>query len=181
MNVRDPVLVGFFPKRTVKRADWLKNHGVEEICSVSECESKGPDDWIQMWKHNDLGFYDSETLASKCAGADSASYDIYAYKLFPFEFEEGQVLDFQIPLRIDADLSSFRFLGYEASNRSAGSYFECSALSCNYGAQDFPVNRHCLFEELSVAYEATIEISSGQYEPGPWYLLEVHRKEVGNR
>ncbi len=170
---RSAVLVGFLPKKTVKRPNWLKNEEVEEIGSVSECISEGPDDWRQR---NELGFYDSESSAVGIVGSDKSEFDMYAYKLFPMEFDGGQASRFDIPVRLVADLTGYNLLGYDASNRSAGSRFECSALSCNGGARDFPVNRYCLFEDFDIAYDSTKIISQGHYEPGPWYILEVHRK-----
>jgi len=177
MKIPDPIFIGFFPKKTVQNPDFLD--GVDKICSVSNCISPGPDDWIDKWKHNPLGFFDSQKLAIQVVGGNRNDFDIFAYRLFPLEFVDGEVRGFEIPSHVDACLDSFTFLGYDATNRSGGSFFECSALSCNYAAKDFPVNRHCLFDDMKVAYEATRKISSGDYEPGPWYLLEVHRKTKG--
>ena len=109
---------------------------------------------------------------------ETISYDIYAYKIYPIEFENGKAYDFDVPLSVENDLKFYSFLGYDAVNRSTKSHFECSALSCNHGAQHFTVNKYCLFDDLEKAYEATIEISKGGYEPGPWYLVEVYKKEL---
>ncbi len=171
-----PVLVGFFPKITEQKLDWLKNRIVQEICSVSACISKGPDHWIEQWKHNELGFYDSEALARSIISKNSQSFDLYAYRMYPVKFELGQVAPFEIPLHMKAELFSYEFLGYDPVCRSAGSHFECSPLSCNHGADDFAVNRYCLIPQLEDAYKTCIKISQGRYEPGPYYLLEVHRK-----
>ena len=153
---------------TERKPDWLKNKIVQEICSVSACLSKGPDCWIQQWKHNELGFYDSEALAGSIVSKNSQWY--------PVKFEQGQVAPFEIPLHLKAELFSYEFLGYDSVSRSVGSHFECSPLSCNHGVDDFTVNRHCLIPQLEDAYQACIEISQGRYEPGPYYLLEAHRK-----
>ena len=176
MKIPDPVLVGFFPKRTVKRPDCLKNDGVEVICSVSDHISKGPDNWMRKLKHNELGFYDSEDIALSIIGSDVNKFDMYAYRLFPLEFDEGRVNNFRIPVCLSADRTNFQLLGYDVANRSVRSPFECSALSCNAGAENFTVNRYCLFGDITVAYDAAKIISQGNYEPGPWYLLEVYRK-----
>jgi hypothetical protein len=177
MKKQDPIMIGYFPKITVDRPEWLKNDTVEKICSVSDCFSSGPDDWINQWKHNDLGLFDSEEIALSVVGANSNKFDMYAYKIYPFEFDTGKTYDFDVPLTVDCDLKFFRFLGYDAVNRSTGSNFECSALSCNHGAQDFVVNKYCLFNDFEKAYESTVEISKGGYEPGPWYLVEVYIKK----
>ena len=52
MNIPESILIGYFPKKIALRPDWIKNSVVEDIYSVSECISKGPDNWIDMWKHN---------------------------------------------------------------------------------------------------------------------------------
>lgn len=170
-------MIGYFPKITVDRPDWLKNDVVEKICSVSDCFSSGPNDWINQWKHNDLGLYDSEEIALSLVGKDSHRFDIYAYKIYPVEFDNGKAYDFDVPFSVKDNLKLYRFLGFDAVNRSTRSYFECSALSCNHGAQYFSVNKYCLFNDLEKAYKATQEISKGGYEPGPWYLVEVYIKE----
>ena len=85
---------------------------------------------------------------------------------------------FIVPLSVTGDFEAYNFLGYDAVNRSAGNHFECSALSCNHGADDFTVNKYCLFDDLEYSYKATIDISKGGYEPGPWYIVEVYRKNL---
>ena len=178
MGISLPVLVGFFPKMTERKPDWLKNKIVQEICSVSACISKGPDHWIEQWKHNELGFYDSEVLARSIVQKNSQSFDLYAYKMYPVKFKMGQVDSFEIPPHLTAKLFSYEFLGYDPVSRSAGSFFECSSLSCNHGADDFAVNQYCLIPQLEDAYQACIEMSQGRYEPGPYYLLEVYLEKA---
>lgn len=57
------VLIGYFPRKVSLQTALLQNPAVEEICSVSECISPGPDDWINHWRHNPLGFFDTPDLA----------------------------------------------------------------------------------------------------------------------
>jgi hypothetical protein len=175
MNIPDPQFVGFFPHRTEKKPEWLENHGVTEVCSVSDCISPSPENWIEKWKHNELGFFDSEVLALSIVN-DAGPYDLYAYKMFPLQFSEGEVTPYVIPVNPTADLASFEFLGHDPVSRSAGFFPECSPLSCNNAAEDFEVNEHCLIQDREPAYQATIAISKGNYEPGPYYLFEVYRK-----
>ena len=40
----------------------------EEIASVSTCISSAPEGWIDLWKHNRLGFYDTLDLAQAITG-----------------------------------------------------------------------------------------------------------------
>jgi hypothetical protein len=176
MDIPVSVLVGFLPKQTHKTPDWLKNNTIKEICSVSTCISEAPDIYLYETKHNEFGFFNSEDIALSIIGSDHQKFDMYAYCLSPLEFNEGIVHNFEIPIYLSKNLFGFQFLGYDAANRASGFYFECSALSCNYGARIFPVNQYCLFESFDLAYKATIEISKGPYEPGPWYVLEVYRK-----
>ncbi len=169
-------MVGYFPKITIDKPDWLKSNVVEKICSVSDCFSSGPDEWIQEWKHNDLGFFDSEEIALSIITTDHEKFDMYAFKIYPIEFDNGKEYDFEVPFSVKGDLKEYTFLGYDAVNRSTGSNFECSALSCNHGAQHFSVNKFCLFDDLEYAYSSTADISKGGY--GPWYIVEVYRKEL---
>jgi hypothetical protein len=155
----------------------LKNYEVEEICSVSEHISEGPNNWYDKWPLNIFGFCNSEDVTLSLIKLEVNQFDIYAYKLFPLKFDEGKITEFDIPIHISADLTDFQLLGYDIANSSAGSQFDCSALSCNYGAQHFSVNRYCLFNDVYSAYDAIRIISKGPgYEPGPWYILEVYRK-----
>ncbi len=174
-NAVSATLVGFLPKETMSRPDWLGNDKVEEICSVSEHVSKGPSD---LRRRNSLGLYDSEDLACEVISEEKDKFHLYAYKLVPLQFDEGEVSGYSIPFSLSADLGNYTSLGYDAANRSwKGLRFECSALSCNRGAKEFVVNRHCLFPDYATASEATKQISNGHYEPGPWYILEVLRKQ----
>lgn len=79
-------------------------------------------------------------------------------------------------MQLELDLSGFVFLGLDLVSRSTDSHFECSALSCNHGADDFPVNRFCLMDDSAAAYDACLTVSKGAYEPGPYHLLEVYRR-----
>lgn len=42
------LLIGFFPKKSSRDVGWLKNPTAKEICSVSECISKSPPDWLEQ-------------------------------------------------------------------------------------------------------------------------------------
>jgi hypothetical protein len=127
-----PILIGYLPKRTIKRPEWLKAD-VEEICSASECSSSGPDGWVNQWKHNELFLFDSaEIAASIVPDADGAAYDLYAFRLYPIRFADGAwqpyvIHELQVVPLSDEDT----FLGFDAVSKSCGSTFECSPLSCN--------------------------------------------------
>jgi hypothetical protein len=180
MEIPDPVSVGYFPKVTERRPDdWPGPKTVIEMCSVSECISSGPENWIDKWLHNELGFFPTERKALKVADDPKQNYSMYAYKLYPLKFDDGQARPWEVPVSEVLDLTEFEFLGFDPVSRSQDSYPECSPLSCNTGASDFRVNRYCLLEGLDYAYRACVEISGANYEPGPYYLFEVYRRRQG--
>lgn len=158
-----PTLIGYFPKRTLKRPDWLKARGLEEVCSVSNCISEGPDGWIDQWRHNDMWAYDSPELAwSVVPEAVRGEFDLYAYHMFPVEFVEGEQRPFPSPpLYVQPLPPSFERLGCDAVSRSCGTSFECSPLSCNRMAEHVPTNRHCLVDDAETAFRVASEFEAG--------------------
>lgn len=179
MKLKSAQFVGFFPKKTAVRPDGFNNPVIEEICSVSECISEGPVGWVKKWKHNELGFFNSEKIAREIIGQNPEVFDLYAYKMFPLEFNHGNVSAYSISVQLSWEFPDYEFLGYDCISRSTGSsFFECSALSCNAGYEEFPVNRYCLLDDFDAAYQAAAEFSKDKYEPGPYYLFEVYRKKA---
>ncbi len=176
----NPILIGYFPKRTFRTPDWTKVTGVGEVCSVSNCMSRGPEGWIDRWLHNDLCVYDSPGLAwSVVPEAVREEYDLYAYRMYPWLFQKGRHR-FEIPpLGVESLADSFGFLGVDAVSRSCGSTFECSPLSCNGMAGRVAVNRHCLFDDVDAAFRWAAEFDAGAGEPGPYHVLEVWRDRRG--
>lgn len=181
-----PILIGFFPKRTARPDSWFAGTSIEEICSVSQCISPGPDDdnWVDRWEHNlEWWLFDTEAAAWSIVGEDAASYDMYAYKVFPVVFDGAAVRPIAVEATAQGDLSEFDFLGYDPVSRDMYTPHEFghSPLSCNKGCEQFPVNRHCLLDDLEVAWQATCRIARDakekeSWEPGVYYLCEVHRK-----
>ena len=51
--------LGYMAKHVATRPEWLKASGVEEILSVSSCNSKDFADWINYWRHNGYWLFDS--------------------------------------------------------------------------------------------------------------------------
>jgi hypothetical protein len=176
----EPRLAGYFPKKTLRRPEWLEAAGVAEICSASECISKGPGGWVKRWLHNDLWLYDTPADAwSVVPEQERAAYELFAYRYFPVEFVKGEARAFDIPpLEVEDLVPSFRSLGFDVVSRSMGTAFECSPLSCNRYAAREPANRFCLFDNLdrALAFAARCEASGA--EPGPYYVVEVFRQEV---
>ena len=174
-----PILIGYFPKRTVKRPDWLKSAGVEEVCSVSTCVSVGPDGWIEQWQHNEMWVYDTPELAwSVVPDSSRQEFDLYAYQLFPVAVDDGRQQPFQIPpLHVQPLPSSFERLGYDIVSRSYGANFEGSPLSCNHMAEHVPVTRSCLVADVDTAFQLARDFDVGGCEPGPYYIVEVWKEK----
>lgn len=174
-----PILVGYIPKRTAKRPDWLQAAGVEEICSASCCCSESPDD---MGTPNDFGIYDSpEEAMALIEGGHKHEYDLYAYSMFPVIFREGLQDSFEIATHQVTPLTdSFEFLGFDVVSRSCGFCFECSPLSCNNMAEHIAVNRHCLLDNIETAIENAANFEAQQCEPGPYHVLGIWRRKRGS-
>lgn len=183
MTRPQPILIGFFPRKTMARPDWLKCPGVQEVCSVSNCFSEPPENWINLWKHNMTWWlYDTEQIAWSVVDDDLGAYDVYAYRIFPVVFEG----DVETPITVESaaagNLSDFDFLGYDAVSREQSVAEFChSPLSCNNGCVNYRVNRYCLMDDLEEAWRITREIAKdakekNTWEPGAYYLCEVHRK-----
>lgn len=175
-----PTLIGYFPKCTVQRPDWLKAAGVEEICSVSTCIAEAPNGWIDQWRHNEMWVYDTPELAwSVVPDAARADFHVYGHRLFPVQFDEGQQRPFEIP-KVDAALLpvSFERLGLDMVSRSCGTSYECSPLSCNHMAEHVAANRYCLVDDVDVAFRLAAEFEASGCEPGPYHVIEVWRKRL---
>ena len=109
------ILIGFFPKKTARDVPWLGASHVEEICSVSNCVSKPPTDWIGHWKHNMTWWlYDSEADAWEVTGAEREAYDMYAYKMFPVVFEGAGEHPIEVTATAKGGLTDYEFIGYDA-------------------------------------------------------------------
>lgn len=126
--------------------------------------------------------FDTEELAWEVAGEDHATYDMYAYRLFPVVFNGSEEVPFVVEVTITRDLSEYKFLGYDPVNRPQYTVeFGCSPLSCNRGFKQYKVNRFCLLDDLDVAWRITGEIAHDakekhSWEPKPYYLCAVYRK-----
>ena len=171
------MLIGYFPKRTTKRPDWLKPEVVEEVCSVANCVSPAPDGWINHWRHNAMGLFDTPDLAlSVVPEADRNELDIYAYQMFPVRFIRGRQEPFAIPALPTAPLpASFELLGFDVVSFSLEGGFEHSPLSCNHMAETVTVNRYCLVDDRDLALACAAKFEGDGCEPGPYYVVAVWR------
>ena len=102
---------------------------------------------------------------------------MFAYRLAPVFFRSGQPVSVRIPEDVKPESlpPDFVSLGFDAYSKSMESILgpECSPLSCNSMASEFPVNRHCLLATLEEARSAATRFSIEQPEPGDYYVAEV--------
>ena len=169
-------LAGYFPKRTVPRPAFLDGAPtVIDICSVSSCISHAPTDWIDHWLHNELGFFDSPDIAGQVIPPSEEGFTIFCYRLGTVRFSEGRAEVWTWP-EIDPETRpGYRSFGFDVIGKSdLGSIgFEHSPLSCNSMAAEYPVNAHCLLDDLAIAVAAAEQFSIEQPEPGMYYVAEV--------
>ena len=169
---------GYFVRQIVARPNEMVAPGVREICSVSECMSSGPEDWIQRWLHNSWGWFNriADALAVVPPGKES-NHRLFAYRMYPEIFTAGGRLPLEVPhdVRPEPVGVDFRSLGFDSAGRSMRSSLglECSPLSCNGLAAEIPVNEYCLFPELREAIAGAERFALEQPEPGDYYVVEV--------
>jgi hypothetical protein len=173
---------GYFPKIVVARPGWLADPRPRQICSVSDCISSGPDDWIDRWLHNWLGWFNTIADAwSVVPAPDVARYRLFAYRLAPMFYRQGRPEPVDVPVDVHPEPipAAFRSLGFDAFSKSSLGIlgFECSPLSCNSMASEFVVNQYCLLPTAEEAHSAAKRFSVEQPEPGDYYLAEVLEAE----
>ena len=195
----ETILIGYLPKRIVDLTGDVhapRYPGVDEICSVSECFSKSPPDWVDCWLHNtDTWLFDSPgAVWWVVPEVERERYRLYAYRLLPTLFHEsGKETGLTLPeIKAVPIPASFIRIGYDAvvhlteylrqARRLIGETedepdsplsFGCSPLSCNYMAEVYPVNRYCLVDDPDTALAMARDFASGNCEPGPYCVVEV--------
>lgn len=177
--------LGFLPKHIIAKPDWLASSGVREICSVSNCISSTPQDWIVRLIPNGAGFYNTFEMAQSIIDANEKdNYEIFAYRMAPFQFDENGQVEFDPKqefrdLGVEPDLSAWNRIGFDLVGYGSSSFFECSPLSCNSCAEDHQVNEYCLIDELDYAIEVGKEFGdpASHVEPAAYYLVEVLRQQ----
>jgi hypothetical protein len=169
---------GYFPKRVASRPACVNAPGVREICSVSHCISSSPADWIEHWRHNGFGWFNTIADAmSVVPTAERLLYRLFAYRLEPFVYRQGMRVDLTIPSDVHPDPIGPAFIerGFDASNKSLESVLglECSPLSCNDLAAEMSANAFCLFPTHEAALAGAHAFSLNQPEPGDYYVVQV--------
>ena len=166
--------VGYFPKRIARATDPTAFPGVAEIWSVSRCISPGPDNWLQHWRHNALGLFDTPEHARSVVPAETApQFRIVGYRIWPHPFGAGPRLPALRATAPQPAVDGFSVIGYDAVSSSGGIEFECSPLSCNGAALQMAVNARCLFASFAEAAAGPRTFAAGPFEPGPYYVVEV--------
>ena len=114
-------------------------------------------------------------------------YRLYAYRLRPTLFHDsGKETELMLPeIKAVSIPASFIRIGYDAVVRyledpHIGS-FGCSPLSCIYMAEEYPVNRYCLVDDLDTARAMARHFAAGNCEPGPYCIVEVWTQEPRRR
>ena len=169
---------GYFLKRIEPKPEGLRLTGVREICSGSHCISSAPENWIDAWLHNDLGWFNRIDDASSVVRSEQrADFRLFAYRILPEVFTAVGRLAISLPENVKPEPigPEFRSLGFDSVNKSMDSVlgFECSPLSCNSMAEGIGVNEHCLFATLDDAIAGAERFALEQPEPGNYFVIEV--------
>ncbi|MEO5820777.1 MAG: hypothetical protein ABIT71_09745 [Vicinamibacteraceae bacterium] len=175
-------LGGYFPRHVVATPEWLNCPAVVDVCSVSRCVSPGPKDWVHLWLHNGLALFNQPEQARLAVTPDDPAMTVFAYRISTVRFVAGEPEPWAWPEdAVPVPLpDGFVSLGYDAVQKSADDIlgFECSPLSCNSVAPEWPVNRHCLLDDFDTAVDAARQFSIDQPEPGMYYVAEVFAPPV---
>jgi hypothetical protein len=171
------VLVGYFPRRTNLPAGLSFSTNVDELCSVSDCLKAAPENWVEHWRHNDLGFFNTCQDALSILPPDASGFSLFAYRLLPIRYLKDQAEPIEIAAQSAEPLPpGFVSLGFDVVNKTFSAFFECSPLSCNGMADEVAVNRFCLVATLDEAIAFAERCAREEPEPGPFYVLEVLRQ-----
>lgn len=197
MAEADPIFLGYRVKKVIPRPEWLTDQRVIDICSVSDCMSEPPANWIERWDFNAAGCYSTLEIAiSTIPVADLLAYSAFAYFFYPVEIDDvgcanpKSALDLfnADPEEFPSDPPPMNFveIGFDVVNgppaqpatgpitRSVSS-FSCSPLSCNNLSREYNVNEHCLLKGYQDAVAAAQRFAASGAEPPPYYIVRVHR------
>jgi hypothetical protein len=124
---------------------------------------------------NEFGLFGSPDAAWRVVPADETDhFELFAYRVAPILFDERGDRPMRVAdLRVDPALEDYLSLGFDAVSRSGTTFFECSPLSCNSAATEMATNEHCLFPTLEAAMTGARRFARGNWEPGPYFVLEV--------
>lgn len=172
--------VGYMAKRVCTKPDWLKARIVTDIYSVSGCISKEFGDYIDYWKHNGYWFFNSPEIIRSLAREntiDLGGSALFYYEAYEMEFEGEHWRPYAPEPSFETHVvapANKQLEGFDVVTFSGRNSPECSPLSCNYLADEHPVNAHCLFTSFE---EAKTKVESGAFnnsEPGPYRIFAVY-------
>jgi hypothetical protein len=167
---------GYFPKRIARADDRMAAAHVKEVWSVSTCLSQEPPAWIDRWRHNDLWLFDTVALAESVIPIGKrAAFRVLGYRIWDRMFDDGHERELPIVVKeAPGPEQGFTRVGFDAVSRARHS-FGHSPLSCNGAAASFPANEACLFTTVDDALAGARAFSKGDWEPGPYWIVEVLR------
>lgn len=182
------MLIGYIAKARKFESGWVSSwptatgdgvscsEAVEEVCSVSHCIARG------IRNDSDpMGLYASRALAWEVVPSEhQAAQSLYAYYLWPVQFEEGEEESIYIWWEPECEpvSDSFECLGWDVVQGGNGSSLGCSPMSCNQGSLMVhcpDMNRYCLVSHFEAAVELARRFSIDQPEPGPYCVVAVWR------
>lgn len=170
--------IGYNAKFIERPESWLANAAVEEILSVSECISESPIDHklrlCNSWRlYDTTGALDQALAEAEVEGAGSLRR--FFYEAHPEAILDGEWGPIQqVPSGVVVPTAGFELKGYDIVCFTDGPAPECSPLSCNYRAEQYQVNRHCLLRNMEEALAVVRRIDSdGGCEPGPYGIMSV--------
>lgn len=176
---------GYMAKRVVRKPDWLKAGGVEDIYSVSGCISKNFADYITFWKHNGYWFFDAPEVIEQIAreqSIDLTGTRMFFYEVYEQEFDDAkaQWCPYERDRSFTTNISSPEIktlAGFDVVTSVTRNSPECSPLSCNSLANEIQTNAHCLLPDFETAKQL---IEMGRFnnsEPGPYRIFAVYTME----
>jgi hypothetical protein len=174
------VPAGYMAKRVYKQTEWLTQHHVTDIYSVSGCISEDFADYINYWKHNGYWFFNSPEIIKNIAAENSIQLEgttLFYYEAYENELEDEGWRPWAPEPSMQTDVvlpPRKRLEGFDVVTFHAKSTPECSPLSCNGIAKELLTNAHCLFASFD---EARANLDNGSFknsEPGPYRIFAVY-------
>lgn len=171
---------------------------VQEICSASQCIRGLPDGSELSWDgFCGLQLHTTVEYARRVLPPEIAlQLPVMAFRVLSMLFQKGNRIEPLDPRLLFGNESPafpanpvdhFESLGFDAVSFSpfrlaTKQYAAClgmlshSPLTCNEMANEFVVNRYCLFDHIEDAINAATTFSRDEPEPGPYLVVEVLRR-----
>jgi hypothetical protein len=186
------LFLGFRTKRQwIPPSDWCSKRTapVEQVCSVCDCLSSPPDGWVDRWDFNRACCYETEAGALATVPPSAKDdFELFAYSLTGEKLDANgarvtvQPDDFldvglpPLPSKPTGGLPGFEPLGWDVVSHEGHLGFGHSPLSCNAMAEEVPVNRFCLIDNLDDALKVAQRFDREAPEPGPYFVVQVFRR-----